>query len=409
MSKYWIIIIAVTLRLLVSALLFHPDIKTIAFQTSFLRQGVSDIYNYLSINNASLPIKEEFVYFPLTYFTIGGYQSLIAPILGSGFDSWLKDADSNSLVNNSSIFSYLVLLKLPLLVLDIMIAYLLLKFFKDSKMGEKAFELWLFNPFTIILIYAFSNIDLYAVLLTVIAFLLLKQEKLIKASLVLGIAVAFKLYPLLFVPFLFVKAKDIKEKVLVSLIPVLVFIVTVIPFWSKAFVNSALLSGLSTRIFSPNFVIGFGESMIIGLFLLSVLFSYAWINTKQINLFNYFVVALLVLFSFSHFHVSWLLWIAPFLVILVIKKPSLSLPILLWSTMAMAIPLLYNDRSMTISLFRIYSNWFDLLPIPFTVVQKFYDPYGLQSVIHSLMAGISVLLSYNLLRSGDNKYNTLKS
>lgn len=394
-----LVIIAIALRLLVSGLLFHPDIKTIAFQTSFLRQGVYDVYNYLSINKTNLPIKEEFVYFPLTYFTIGGYQAVIAPLLGNGFDAWLSDAGANSVTNNPNIFSFLIFLKLPLLIMDILIAYLLLKFFKEKEKGEKAFELWLFNPFTIVLIYAFSNIDLYAVMLTLIAFLLVKQQKLINASIVLGIAVAFKLYPLLLLPFLFVKAKDSKEKILTVLIPASIFILTLIPFWSKAFVNAALISGLSTRIFSPNFVIGFGESMIIGLFLLSILFMYAWINETKINLFNYFVVLLLILFSFSHFHISWLLWIAPFLVILVVKYPKLVWPIFLWSVLAISIPFLYNDRSMTISLFRIYTNWFDLLPIPFTVVQKFYDPYGLQSVIHSLLAGVSVVLSYNILKS----------
>lgn len=400
--KTKLIILAIALRLLVSALLFHPDIKTIAFQTSFLRQGVNDIYNYLSINKASLPLKEEFVYFPLTYFTLGGYQAVVSPFLGNGFNQWLSDAGVNSVVNNPNIFKYLVTLKLPLIFVDILIAYLLLKFFKDRKDGERAFELWLFNPFTIVLIYAFSNIDIYAVLLTVVAFLFIKQEKLIKASVVLGVAVAFKLYPLLLVPFLFVKAKDIKTKLLTLLIPVSIFVISVIPFWSQAFVNSALLSGLSTRIFSPNFEIGFGESMIIGLFLLSILFCYAWINSKQVILFRYFTVLLLILFSFSHFHISWLLWIAPFLVILVVRKPQLSWPILLWSTLAISIPFLYNDRSMTISLFRIYTNWFDLLPIPFTVVQKFYDPFGLQSVIHSLLAGISVVLSYNIFKSNEN-------
>lgn len=402
--KINLLITAIVIRLLVSALLFHPDIKTIAFQTSFLKSGVSDIYNYLIDNKATLPLKEEFVYFPFAYFTIGGYQAIISPFLGDNFNNWLIDAGANSVVNNPNIFKYLVALKLPLLILDISIAYLLLKFFNlpaqagNRKNGEKAFELWLFNPFTIILIYAFSNIDLYAVLLTVIAFLLFKQQKLIKASVILGIAVAFKLYPLLFIPFIFVKAKSIKEKILTVLIPISIFVVSIIPFWSQNFVQSALVSGLSTRIFSPGITIGFGESMIVGLFLLSIMFCYAWINAKQINLFNYFVVLLLILFSFSHFHISWLLWIAPFLVILVIERPKLALIVLLWSTFAVSIPFLYNDRSMTISLFRIYTNWFDLLPIPFTVVQKFYDPLGAQSMIHSLLAGISVVLSYNIFK-----------
>ncbi len=393
-----LLIIAVLLRLLVSGLLFHPDIKTIAFQTSFLKTGVTDIYTYLTNNKATLPLKEEFVYFPLTYFTLGGYQAIVSPLLGNGFDKWLADGSANSVVNNPNIFKYLIALKLPLILVDIVIAYLLLGFFVDRKKGELAFELWLFNPFTIILIYAFSNIDLYAVLLTLIAFLLIKQEKIIKASAVLGVAIAFKLYPLLFVPFLIVKGKNTKEKILAALIPISIFVATLLPFWSTNFVNSALLSGLSTRIFSPNFVIGFGESMIVGLMLLSIMFGYAWINEKSINLFNYFVVLLLTLFSFSHFHISWLLWIAPFLVILVIERPKLALPVFLWSTLAISIPFLYNDRSMTISLFRIYTSWFDLLPIPFTIVQKFYDPFGIQSMIHSLLAGISVVLSYNIFK-----------
>ena len=143
--------------------------------------------------------------------------------------------------------------------------------------------------------------------------------------------------------------------------------------------------------------------MIIGLFLLSIMFCYAWINEQKINLLNYFAVLLLILFSFSHFHISWLLWISPFLVILAVKSPKLSWLIFLWSLMAISIPFLYNDRSMTISLFRIYSSWFDLLPIPFTVVQKVYDPFGMQSIIHSLMAGTSAVLSYNLLKEDTNK------
>lgn len=408
-----IIILAVLLRLLVSGLLFHPDIKTIAFQTSFLKDGVTDIYTHLTQNKASLTLKEEFVYFPLTYFTIGSYQSVLSYILGSEFDDWLKDANTNSVVNNSNIFNYLILLKLPLLIMDMAIAYLLLKFFKDKrslanenigkKMGERAFELWLFNPFTIILIYGFSNIDLYTVLLTLIAFLLLKQGKLIASLVVFGFAISFKLYPLLFLPILFTYAKSVKEKVQTILIPLGIFIATLIPFWSINFVNSALVSGLSTRIFSPNFDIGMGESMIIGLFLLSIMFCYAWVNEQKINLLYYFVVLLLILFSFSHFHISWLLWVSPFLVIFAVKNPKLSWLIFLWSLMAISIPFLYNDRSMTISLFRIYSSWFDLLPIPFIVVQKVYDPFGMQSIIHSLMAGTSAVLSYNLLKENTNK------
>ena len=102
-----------------AAFYFHPDIKTFNFQASFLGKGVIDIYSYLINNKQNLPFKEEFVYFPLSYFALGGYQIAVSPILGSGFNAWLNNASSNAFVIDSSIFRYLIVLKLPYLLLDI--------------------------------------------------------------------------------------------------------------------------------------------------------------------------------------------------------------------------------------------------------------------------------------------------
>ena len=397
-NKLKILILAIVLRVLVAGFLFHPDIKTYNFQASFLKKGVINIYSYLKENKSTLPLKDEFVYFPLTYFVVGGYQTLVSGLLGSGFDSWLSDAGSNSVVKNAGIFKYLTVLKLPYLFLDILVAFLLMKYFKDKKMGEKVAAIWLFNPFTIVLIYVYSNIDMYAVLLTLAAFLYVKRNKLLQASMFLGIASCFKLYPMLFIPFLFLKGKDLKEKISVCLIPIFILGIVVAPFWSSAFVQSALVSGLTTRIFSPGFTIGFGESIIVGLFLLSALFFYGWLFDKEVDLFNYWVMFLLLIFSFSHFHIVWLLWVAPFIVILAVKKPSLSLPLFLWASLAMAIPLFYQDRSMTISLFRVYTTWYDLLPTPFVVLQKFFDPYNFQSIVHSTLAGGTLVMAYKIFK-----------
>lgn len=392
-----LLVLAVVLRVLVAAFLFHPDIKTYNYQASFLKKRVFNIYTYLVQNKKTLPLKDDFVYFPLTYFVLGGYQAALSPVLGSGFDSWLANASSNSIVNDPNIFKYLLILKFPYLVLDIVIAFLLKRFFDDPNKASKAFTFWLFNPFTIFLIYAFSNVDIFAVLLSVVAFLLIKKERLILASAILGIAAGFKLYPLLFIPFLFVKGRDLREKIFIVLVPAVILGIIIIPFWSQDFVQSALISGLTTRIFNPGFSIGLGESMIVGLFSISILFFYALLIDKKVKLFNYWLVLLILIFSFSHFHIAWLLWIAPFIVILACKKPSISLPLFLLAILAFMIPMLYDDRSMTISLFRIYSTWYDLIPTPFAIVQKFYDPYNLQSILHSILAGGSLIIGYEIL------------
>ena len=383
-----LLILAIFLRILVAMFLFHPDIKTYNYQASFLRKGVFNIYTYLVDNKKTLPLKDDFVYFPLTYFALGGYQAIVSPILGSGFNSWLSNASANSVVTDPNIFEYLLVLKLPYLILDIILAYLIMDFFENKEDKKKAFIFWLFNPFTIVLLYAYSNVDVFPVVLTVLAFLMLKKQKLLTASLLLGVASGFKLYPLLFVPFLFLSGRNLKEKIILAAIPLITFGLIILPFISGAFFQSALVSGLTTGIFTSNFT-----SLAV-----SILFFYAVLIDKKINLFNYWVGLFLIIFSFTLFHVQWLLWLAPFLVILCVKRPGSTWLIFLFGVLAFAIPFLYMDRFMTISLFRIYSTWFDLLPTPFTLIQRVYDPINLQAVIQSILAGGSLVLTYRIFK-----------
>lgn len=388
-----ILLLAIALRVLVASFLFHPDIKTFNFQASFLKKGVFNIYSYLAENKKTLPLKEDFVYFPLTYLTLGTYQTFISPILGKGFDSWLENADSVGSVVDPGIFKYLFALKLPYIIVDIATAFLLMKYFGDKKLGKKAFTLWLLNPFTILIIYGFGNVDIFPVFLTLLSLIFIKNKKNIPAAFTLGVAAGFKIYPLLFVPFLILSGKSIKEKIAYGIIPFGTFGLISLPFISPSFFQSTLISGLTTRMFNPGFNVGFGESIIVGMMILSILFFYAWLKDKNINQFSYWFAVLGIIFAFSHFHIAWLLWIAPFVIILAVKNSKLSIPLFLLSAIGILIPFLYQDRSMSISLFRVYSVWFDLLPTPFTAIQRFFDPYSLQSILHSLLAGgISVII-----------------
>ena len=392
-----LIVLAVILRLFVSAFLFHPDIKTFNYQASFLRAGVVNIYTYLTDHKSDLPLKEEFVYFPLTYFTLGVYQAIVSPLLGPEFNSWLADAGANSMVHDPYIFKYLIVLKLPYLALDLIIAYLLYRYFDDKKLGKRAVIVWLFNPFSIVIFYIFGNVDIFPVALTVAALLAAKEKRLTAASIILGLAAGFKLYPLLFVPFLALSGRDTVQKIKLLAAPFLVLAAIVLPFMSSAFVSSALVSGLSTRIFSPGVTIGFNETIITGMFAYTILLFVAITGGGKISLTKYFLATLLVIFSFTHFHIQWLSWVIPFAVILTVQKPKLGWMVLFIGILAFLIPPLYEDRSMTISLFRVYSTLYDILPTPFSILQNFYDPYSLQSIIHTVFAGVNLVLIYNMI------------
>ncbi len=392
-------LLAILIRLFIMPFYFHPDIKTYHFQAQFLNRGVFNIYDYLEKNKENLPIKEEFVYFPLTYFFLGSYQLIANAFLGTGFSEWLSDA-SQTAVNRIGVFRYLFILKLPYLILDLLIPFLLIGFFKEKKEQRKFFILWLFNPVSIVIIYIFSNVDIIPVILSLMSILLFRDRQIFKSALLLGISAGFKPFTLLLLPIFLLFNKRLKEAVKYVLTTTLTLGLIIIPFWSNAFFHSALLSGLTTRIAYPGISVGFGESLMIGVV---VLFGfYFWTlmrKTKGLNdIWLYMFSLLLLLFSTIHFHVQWLFWVMPFLVIISIFRKDLTKLILLWLNMAFLIPILYNDQAMNVSLLSAISLLYTTLPTIFVIVQKIYDPYLLQSILHSIIFALSLILVSKIFR-----------
>lgn len=376
-----LILLAIILRVLVSVFYFHPDIKTYYFQTSFLKNGVLNIYKYLIDNRNSLKHKEEFVYYPLTYIALGGYQVLISPVIGNKFDAWLDNASSIDIVKDPNVFLYLLIMKAPYILLDVTIGLLLLS------ISKKAFNFWLFNPFTIIIFYMFSNIDIMPIFFTVLSYLLIREKKYPLASVMLGFGAAFKVYPLLLVPFLFLNGETFKEKLLIGILPVVTFVIFIIPFWSQEFIYSALVSGLTTRIANQWFVIFYG-----------ILFFYVAFFRKNFSILNSWIIIFLIIFSFAHYHVQWLGWVAPFLIMLVATRKKITKSVLFLTIFAFLIPLLYNDRSMSWGLLRVYSLYFDLIPLPYVVLSKFIDPVAAQKILHIIFAVGSTSVALNLFK-----------
>lgn len=396
-------ILAILIRLLIMPFYFHPDIKTYNWQSSFLKSGVFNIYTYLVDNREKLPLKEEFVYFPLTYLFLGTYQISVSPVLGPNFNNWLSDA-SSQVLDRVGTFRYLFILKFPYLVLDLIIPFLIIRFFKEIKQKRNAFILWLFNPISLAIIYIFSNIDIIPVTLSLVSILLFRSKKIFLSGLILGLAAGFKAYPLLFLPFILLFTYRIKDGIKLVAVSFVTLVLIIAPFWSQAFLNSALISGLTTRIAYPSIPLGFGEYLMVGILtLVALFFAGLTQNGKRTDkVWLMIFIVLLFIFSGIHYHIQWLLWIIPFLIIFYIYQNNLGKLSFLWLSLAFVIPLLYDDRSMSISLFSAISSLFNLLPTPFLVAQKVYDPYLLQGLIHSVMFGISLILvfrSFNFLKN----------
>lgn len=393
-----LLLLAIFLRLLIMPFYFHPDIKTYNFQASFLKEGVWDIYSYLDINKEKLPLKDGFVYFPLTYIFLGSYQILASPFLGPGFTNWLSDA-SQQANDRIGVYRYLFILKLPYLLIDLAIAFILMRFFANPNDKKKAFIFWLFNPFSIALIYMYSNVDIIPVFFTTLSLLLTFRKKLVLAALFLGIAASFKAYPLLFLPFILLYVKNIKQGIFVVISCLGIFTIIIMPFLTSTFIQSTLVSGLTTRLVFPGLGIGFGQTLMAGVIAISALLFYGFLRKAVLNYIVYFYLSLLLLlFSFIHFHIQWLLWIIPFLVIILISGRKLANAAFFLISLAFVIPLLYEDKSMTVGLLSAISPLYNLLPIPFAAVSRLYDPYVVQSVLHSGFVGGSMVVIWHLFK-----------
>lgn len=394
-----VFLLAILLRVVIMPFYFHPDIKTTNFKVSHLQSGVIDIYNYLDKNINNFTIKENLNYFPLTYFFLGGYQMAVSFLLGSDFSSWLSDASAEA-PERIGTFRYLFILKFPYLILDLIIPFILIRFLNSDNQKKKAFILWLFNPLSICLIYLYSNIDIIPVALSLIGLLFFQQQKNILSGVFLGLAVGFKQYPILFLPFMMLFIKNFRKLLILTCTILAVAMIFVIPFWSKAFLNSALLSNLTTRLVFPGIGIGFGEALMIGVIALSVLFftSFFQSNQKANDLWYYLIALLLLTFSTIHFHIQWLLWLMPFLILLSITHANLSKFVWIWAYLAFLIPLFYDDKSMTVSLLSPISLIYNLLPTPFTVIERFYDPFLVQGLLHSIIFGLSLVLVWRIFK-----------
>src|SRR5258708_661522 len=146
----------------------QPPLYILLFATtSFIYQTISNLTNYLNNNVSIFP--SSFVWF------------------------WQ---------NNGNI----ILLKLPSILADLGIAFVIFKFFKKKDLGFKLAALWLFNPITFYNSAIWGQTDSIVNLLGLISIFFLTQKKLLNAMLFLTLSLLFKGSLAIFIPILFVYA-----------------------------------------------------------------------------------------------------------------------------------------------------------------------------------------------------------
>jgi hypothetical protein len=385
-----IIFVAIFVRILLMPFFFHPDIKTYNFQASHLKEGVFDIYKYIDINRQTLPLKESFVYFPLTYVFLGGYDYLIDPLLGEGLDSWLSSGINISAMPQA--YSYIFFLKIPYLVLDILIAYLLTTLVKTEDDKKRILYLWLFNPFTLLIINVYSNVDVLPVFMTVLSLSFLKKNNSFWAGISLAIGALFKVYPILLLPALLMTKESLKKQLIGVISSISLFVLVLLPFWSKSFIDAALSSGLTNRLFDLGINVGLPRKIPYYLIIYAAGFVYLYIKERN-EIWKVFLVATLMLVAMVDFHIQWLLWFTPFLAVLVTRHTKYTAPVFLLMLFGVSVPLLVHDRYLTSGVYRLISPFFNQVTYPYLILAKYINPTQVRNTLGVIFMGTAFLIS----------------
>jgi hypothetical protein len=370
MSIKQIIIWALLLRLLIAPFFYHTDIKDIAFRVSFLESNhVINIYDFLPHHFIAGPQAPDFSYPPLTYFTLGSYQWLVHPLLGKEFNSWIYDFSGLTSIS-PFIFRYLLLLKLPYLIFDLLIGLLLYKFFKEEDDKKEALLFWFFNPLNLYGIYVVGQFDIIPSLLAFLGVFLFRQNKVFFSALCLGLGAAFKSFPLLLLPFFLTCLKDFKKSSYFAYICLSTYLLFTLPFiLSPSFQKYVLFSNQSQRIFQFKIPLFFAD---ISLFLiLGGLLGLLALKKKSEPLIFFLTSVLLLIFAVSHFHPHWIVWLTPFLSIYKVKYKIPNLLFLGYYISFFIIFFLFGDRYLVQLIYSPLSQQFleiptytDLLPKP---------------------------------------------
>lgn len=386
-----VIILAVLIRFLIAPFFYHPDIKSQLFHSQYLSHGVVNIYDFVDKNRSHLAYPNIFVYLPFTYYFFGSIDFILAPIYPHDLYQWLNDWGENQ-NNYPNMIFFMLVLKLPYLAFDLLLGIFLYKIYKN----KKVLYFWYFNPISLYLIYILGNFDVIPAFLTVLSFYFIKNKKQLPAYLTIGIAIALKIYPVIFLPFLFFyDQKNIIKNIKYAIFSAVPLVISILPFLTqKSFYDSFIGSGLTQKILEYRL----GGIPIFPIFFILILINYFFSKSKfkfEIGVLQTF----LIFIGLVKFHPQWIMWFFPFIIPLYLEATKkIKILYIIFFLLIFLYILLFNDN---------YLTWGHLIPIdsnfinqtsPYQIIKlrTSIDPSLIQKSVHNilLLLGITGSIYY---------------
>ncbi len=223
--------------------------------------------------------------------------------------------------------------KLPLLLADVSIFYILKKLFPLKE--KKIFIFYFINPIVLYAIYIYSQLDIIPMALFMFGVLYLINKKYIVSSIFVGLALSTKFHIIVAVPlilFYLYKRENIKVSIKYLFISIFLFLFLDFPFLlSDGFYQMVILSPKQSLLFDSFYKIGELKLFLPVAAILSVYLHF--FNQKKVNqdfLYFYFGLLFVTTIFFVFPAPAWYVWSIPFISIFFIVNKDVKKSTLLY-------------------------------------------------------------------------------
>lgn len=225
--------------------------------------------------------------------------------------------------NINNIFFHNLVFKLPTLIADLGIYYLLLKTFKNKPFSILTF--YFASPIILYASYMHSQLDLVPVAFLFLAIYYLKRNKCYQASIILGLTACTKMNVLLLLPILIIyifKTTRKRNALYSFLLITFVYFIFSLPYlFSQGYEHLVLFNEKQNLLFNFNILLG-NIKIYISLFIATLIylrfFAYRKINNELLDSYVVLTISLFLLFV-PPSTPAWFIWLIPVLNLFVIK------------------------------------------------------------------------------------------
>ena len=336
MTKYkkvflGLFVIAFLLRIGLAVTTYHSDIGAFALAGKYIvgEGKVLSFYDAVTIKGDQGELKL------LGHQTIFNYQPLaylIPSVTYLPFRSLvINTADKVININwnwlhQRNIYWPLLVYKLPMILADLAIVFLLPKLFEDKRKKILAQILWLFNPLAIYVSSMMGQVDVIIALFLLLSLINLKNKRNFKSVIWVALSALIKPIGLILIPIIaineFQKKNNWFDMIKIGFLGFLVYGAAVMVYiWSPAYRYFALFAD---QIGKSTFAgIAVASGTIIPWFFIFYIFGLFLFWKKKINSETILGISLLTSLIFTHFHPQWLVWLMPWMIYESIKKEEL--------------------------------------------------------------------------------------